>query len=684
MAYGVRYRIEYKDCANVDKKIDIEELDYTGARTDCEAGEYPLQIEMPGINNVFEPVITTGATLGMISTSNLMFLGLYSINPKKLRVKIYAAAATDPFWLGYVNTEVYNESYAMLQDYEVSISCNDGFAVLERFKYLDGSAHYTGFDTKWNILLKILAVMGLPYKYLYFACEHSADGVTVGSTETLFHQLKADQANYYDEKGDPMICMEVLKGLLASYPLQIRWHDGSIYIYDPSMLADASFSAKKFDASGTFISSGTISRNLDISNEDCEWDSDDQAIDRISGYSKQVIRFSPYGYDHAVPLIDLADEANWTGTPVWTLFQQSGHPDIYYLSGITAVAGFTLGVGLLSGKRENLSSTPDIYIKGTYGSGSGSLFFENTTAGIWLAGVEGSSILFKAKVFVRTKTWEYDDNEESERVSMLVFKIAVEIGAKRPNFVNFSYYEWITSTTLFINIPIYNSGQSIADQWVDVEFPFPWNFPSGEMVFKVYDDFKAYAERSDFLEDNPLSGSVVSEIRFKEIEFVVIDVKDPPYGGKMFGAKYEPAALNDKEYTGRVNEDFANEAPELTLIHADGINVADRGGIRKSDKSYTTGWNKPGDSVNHLLAEIHLRTIISQYKESLVQLSGTLTAVDIMTGANCLAFFNTIQDTDYLSTIKLICTGGVYNDFKRTLNGTFLEIKQDDLSIVIE
>lgn len=688
MAYGVKYRIEYKDQSNVDTKIDIEEIDYSGSVTECTPGESPLDIEMPALQTIYDPVISTGATIRMISASNMMFLDLFTSNPKKYRVRIYKGSASDPFWLGYLNTEVYNEPYSRLDDYEVAASCNDGFAILERFKYLNSGIKYGGFDTKWNVLQKVLAIMGLPFKYLYFACEHVPDGVTIGSSETLFHQLKVDQANYYDESDEAMSCLQVLEGLLSGYPLQIRWHDGSIYIYDPSMLADASFTAKKFDYSGTFIESLAITRNLDISNGDCEWDSDDQVIDKVAGNSKQRVRFSPYSNDRAVPYSDIADEDNWSGTGVWSKTQHPSEEDVFtwYLTGVSAVAGFILGtLGSLSGRRSDMDSAAEIYIKATYGNGAnpGNLFFQNNTSGIWVSGVSGSSILFKAKVFARTKDWEYWSEDAGHIVKSLYFKIAVEVGGLRPYAADpRSSYTWIESTTLFFYLKASDSGKVIGDRWIDVEFQFPWNFPGGEVVFKVYDDFKAYADIFEGWDDTPLT-TQVKEVRFKDVEWIIIDVEDPGNGGRK-GMKYSPAALDDKEYTGKINEEFTAEAPEITLIHSDGTGVADRGAIYKSDKSYTSLWRKTGDSVSYPLVNTLLRTIISQNRDALLKLSGTLTADNLMTGADCLGFFNTIQDTDHLSTRKMICTGGIYKDYERTLNGSSLEIRQDDLSIVVE
>jgi hypothetical protein len=141
---------------------------------------------------------------------------------------------------------------------------------------------------------------------------------------------------------------------------------------------------------------------------------------------------------------------------------------------------------------------------------------------------------------------------------------------------------------------------------------------------------------------------------------------------------------DDVEYKGELNVDFMNEAPEITLVHGDARNITDRAGIRRPNKSFTTYlWKKTGDTAYYRLADLLLRSIISQYRESLIQLSGTIEADSLMASNGGPGFLFTIQDQNYLSTRKMIFTGGNYNDFKRTLNGTFLEIKKDDLPINI-
>jgi hypothetical protein len=199
VAFVQSHRIEYKDCADVDSRVEFHEDGYGGSVVDCELCEDPLNVDIAPMDpTVFIPVIGSGATIKLNSATNGQFLNLYTIDPVKRMVKIFKDNQANPWWLGYINAEQYGENYSRLEDYPVTINCNNGFNVLSRFKYLNGAAKYTTLETKWAILTRILARIGLPYQYIYFATKLSCAGVTVGAGETLFHQLKADQLNYYD------------------------------------------------------------------------------------------------------------------------------------------------------------------------------------------------------------------------------------------------------------------------------------------------------------------------------------------------------------------------------------------------------------------------------------------------------------------------------------------------------
>lgn len=684
MAKGQIYQIEYKDYKDVNTKIEIWQEDYTGNIEVVDAAESPLEIEMPDLNTIFAPVASQGATMKLLSSYDAQFRGLYSVLPTRNMVKIYKGSATDPFWMGYINTEVYSENYSRLDICEISLFCNDGFAALKRFDYLDtDGSKFSGKETKWTVLQRILTKMGLPYRDLYFACEHIHEDMTIASDETLFHNTKVDNENYYNEKGEPLSFRQVLEELLKPYPLQIRWHDGDLWIIDPSMLADANFNAKKFNNSGVYQSTPTVDANLDISANECEWDETDQRLDIISGFNMQNVRYSPYAHEMAALLKDITNQDNWTGTPVWT--QDSGGGNLpYRLSGITAVAGWVIGAGgSFTGVRADMDSDPEIYFKRAYDPEPVSnleIVRNELTSDRIITGIYGQSILFKCKVYIRTKLDEFDEEEEPAVVRRLTFQVAPEVDGKRPDYDRPNrIYNWNVNTE---NYQMSISGENIADQWLDVQWQIPWNFPPGTITLRILDPVKAYTDL--FAEDLiPKIPGVINEVKFKDIELNVIDVNDALSGGRQ-GYDYGEASFDDIEDEGKINLDFLNEAPSITLLHSDGAYITDRGAIRLLDNFYTNAWKKTGDSSYYALTNILLRTIISQYLNSLIQLSGTLEADDMMTGSGCLSFFNTLKDTTYLGARKLMCVGGVYNDFKRTLNGRYLEIKQDDLTINVE
>jgi hypothetical protein len=667
MEYGVRYRVEYKDSAGVMKKIDIEELDYAGSVIDCEAGDDPLVIEIPAADPITHiPVIASGCTINMISTSSMMFLGLYSINPQKLRVRIYAGTSSVPYFVGYGTPEVHNESYARLQDYDVFLYCNDGFAVLERFKYLDaGGAKYTTLETLWTILTRILTKMGLPFEYLYFACRLQEYGVTVGGTETIFHQLLIDQENYYNEKDEPMTFREVLEAILTTFGLQIRWRAGSLIICEPQMLAETNFSAKRFNPAYAYVDTVTLTLNFDISNEDINWDNEDQRLDTKSGYSRQVIRYSPYIREGAVKEVDVSNRFIWTGTETWTA---DGY-GILRLSGITAIAGISYGAGVsLTGRKRSADDEEDIYLeRNAWNIGYVILDISGYKIGL----VEGQALRVTGEVFIKTKDDEFNDSVASVTANRIEIPVNLEIDGKGLAW-NGTYWDWnVTYDPVAYKAKVYKAtgDVTVCDRWMNFSIELPGYIANGPAILKVGDP-EVYAAS---IGGSPLmGGDGMKHARLRNLKVRAFE-----------GAK--EISNDDVEYKGVLDIAFLNEAPGITLAHGDARNITDRAGIRRANKSFTTdNWKKTVDTLwSYRLSDLLLRSIISQYKDSLQQLSGTIEADALMLANGGPGFLFTIQDMDNLSTRKLLFTGGTYNDFYRTLNGTFLEIKQDDLTINI-
>jgi hypothetical protein len=685
VAYGVKYRIEYKDYAGVDKRIDIEELNYTGAVTNCTAGADPLQIEVPTVESIYTPVVSSGCTINMISADNLMFLSLYSINPKKIRVRIYAASSTIPYFIGYGNTEIYSEGYSRLTEYDASLYCNDGFAILERFKFIDGTVKYASLETLWNILTRIITKMELPFETLNFACCHNEAWVTPLVGETIFHQLWVDQANYYDEKDEPMTYRQVLEAILKPFGLTIRWINGSLIICDLQMLVGESFDFKVYDSSFAYSGSVSASLNYDISLNEINWDNEDQKLDIEGGYCRQKIRYSPYIPVGAINEIDITDRKLWLGTEIWT--QDSN--GIYRLSGITSVIGINMLTNnvKLSGRKAAEEDDADIYfarIAAEAGYDTPWLSIPGYKVG-WLF---GQFLKIEGEVFIQTKNDEYGYTDQSVVANRIEIPVNLEIDGKgiqwNPSLVFLGFpggwefssgYDLMSSFKAVVNKS--TDEVTVCDQWKPFSIIIPGiSLISGEPLFKVADP-QVYGSSGY----NMVAADGILQKRLRGFKVRAFDGGNSAEwfsGGSQSNAN--EISTDDAEYIGELGTEFISEGPEITLFHADAKNITDRGAIRRADKSYTGSWNKPGDIASYRLVDLLLRSIHSQYQDSLIQLSGTIEADKMIVNGGPLFLF-TIQDSEYLGDRKFVFLGGTYNDFYNTLNGVYLEIKQEDLTI---
>lgn len=681
MAFVQSHKIEYKDCAGVNTLIEIWDEGFVGSITECQAAEDPLNVDIaPADPTIFAPVIGTGATINILSVTEGQHRGLYTINPVKRMVKIFKADEALPWWLGYINTEQYGEPYSLLTDYVVTINCNNGFNALMRFKYIDGGTKYSTLETKWNVLTRILAKAGLPYQYIYFATKLSCDGVTPAANETLFHNLLVDQLNYYDEQNEPMTYREVLEALLAASGLQIRQECGSVFLYEPQMLADASFSAKRFNGTTyAYIDAVTVARNFDISSEDINWDNDDHVLDTVAGFCKQKIRYSPHIYEGAVPEVDITKRIFWPGTESWAA------PDAYNTSRMSVspmgdIAQIeVIGAHVeLRGHKLGTDGTEDIYLEGSsWGTEREWIRIDGHKG----AHKDNQALMVEGEVFIRSKTDEFSNEEESVYAKNIIVRAVLDSDLKGPHFnITWSWTTEYDPLEYSRGIVKNYTDASVCDRWYTFKMLLPSAIPGGDFRLRIFDP-EVYMNTftpGDLMSD----GDGLICARMRNFKVRVVDIASYDLGFPSYNGAKE-IVDEDASYICTLDEAFESEGPEITLLHADAKTMIDRGAIRKLDKSFTLAWSKTGDVSTYRLVDILLRSISSQYQESLAKLSGTIEAPALMEANGGPNFLFTLQDTDYLGTKKLMFNGGTYNDFKRTLNGSFIEVKEEDVTITV-
>lgn len=176
-----------------------------------------------------EPVQGSQATLKLISERNFQFLDLHTDDMQKYLIKFYRSGQL--YWIGYLDSELYNENLTDYAPYAVEFSGAD-FNILERLKFRNESEKaYTDIASFITQLKRCFNKLGLPFEKLYIGCSTVPEG-GMSASETALHKLYIQSANFYDEDKEPMSCREVVESILQPLGLMMVQRDASVYIYD--------------------------------------------------------------------------------------------------------------------------------------------------------------------------------------------------------------------------------------------------------------------------------------------------------------------------------------------------------------------------------------------------------------------------------------------------------------------
>lgn len=176
-----------------------------------------------------EPVQGSQATLKLISERNFQFLDLHTDDMQKYLIKFYRAGQL--YWIGYLDSELYNENLTDYAPYTVEFSGAD-FNILERLKFRNESEKaYLDIASFITQLKRCFNKLGLPFEKLYIGCSTVPEG-GIFASETALHKLYIQSANFYDEDKEPMSCREVVESILQPLGLMMVQRDASVYIYD--------------------------------------------------------------------------------------------------------------------------------------------------------------------------------------------------------------------------------------------------------------------------------------------------------------------------------------------------------------------------------------------------------------------------------------------------------------------
>lgn len=263
--YGAKYSLEYFDFAGFKTKVEILERDYVGAVADLTGTDDPVQIQLrgEGEDDKFTPIVATQLDLGIISITESQYIGLYTNDPNKYRMKYFKMIDSVSYELKLVTKLLpflYSETYGAAP-YPIQVTGSDGIAELSDYSLLqkDGIRFYGKMS-----LIKILAYC-LSFTKLNLnikvACNIYSLGMASTAADDPLDQAFIDTEVFY-LKGEAKL-NQVIHAILKPFGATLRQWDGYWNIVRVEEMK-SSYDYRIFDVNGNYVSNGTVNPVLAI------------------------------------------------------------------------------------------------------------------------------------------------------------------------------------------------------------------------------------------------------------------------------------------------------------------------------------------------------------------------------------------------------------------------------------
>jgi hypothetical protein len=645
----------------------------------------PFIVEMPEIDHKFQVVRGSGCTINLLSkTDGQFFTGLYHVDPQEFMVKHYIGGSLN--WVGYLNTEMTDEPYDIDFNYPFSITGNDGFALMDRFSFVQSDLSiYTGIKSQFEILQICLNKIALPYNEIRIAL--ATTGITMGVNESLLHVSYINCANFYDEDNKPMSLREVLESILAPYGAYIRLEDTNIQICDIDTLArNSTITYQRFTQStGAYAGAIAIPNTKDIST--IKHAGTGSRKELSGGFNRQVVSYSPY------PLKTIMNESligtdEFTTNPEWSIKDEYHYKT---LEGNTYwEIDFAKQVSLNPSTFEISyyinEEDANVYLRyPRYGGSNGRVAYIKDNPYLNISGAtintvdtdpdrpirirtkyyDGVSFNITGQVLVKTKDNPYNEEILSKEIVMVGLSCRIKVGNK---YYNPAIKGWEATATNFTIYVKTSNNEIIADKFVEFSEVVIIGNISEEILLDGQLEFEIWSEYISDLKDGittPVTNSTdIEEIWVKQVSIELVNYD---------GLEIED---NDKEYIGLLDKSFQNEGQKIELTCGTDTQFADRGKILQFDGTEYKDvklWTRAGQSFK--IEELLLGSISSNYRSGFITLSG-------LKLKQAFSLQNVITDTSYLSTKRLMVKSATINYHDNIIECSLIEISKDELTIV--
>lgn len=231
-----------------------------------------------------EPVSGTGIEISFLSPTKLYFLNkLYTTNPQEVQIKLFRNGS--PAFLGWMDSEEYSDEWTDAVNYEVTITGNNGFALLDRIAY-NGPTELTSL---YDLVHGAIVATGLDYSRIVVASGTTTPGQL--AAETCLAKIFAKPDNFVDEKGVVMSWREVLESILTPLDLGLFTFGDYVYLRDTHTMG-AGGTQKHRTMDGLQGGSSGLPSPIML-----DWVLDQSTIAYEKALNRASVKFNKYKYD---------------------------------------------------------------------------------------------------------------------------------------------------------------------------------------------------------------------------------------------------------------------------------------------------------------------------------------------------------------------------------------------------
>lgn len=676
MPYNLKYYLNFKDLNQNQHLVQIYEsaTGTTSGSTEIRGVSNPFIIDYPE-RKKFDTVIGSGCEINLLSTANMMFFtNLYTNDPQKYQIQHYINGSIN--WYGYINSELFRESFSTLTNYPVQLTGNDGFSLMDRYKFVDGSGNaYTGYKSYYDILTIIFTKIGLPFNELRVATTTSFAGYSGLSGSTIYKEMYINCANFYNEDGIAMTMREVLDELLKPFQAFMFQDDGFIYLNDYNNIATNSSITYKRYTMPNLVYTGTTTQSNTFVLTGTSYQRSSGEISTGGGINKQVIAYSPYVFKDIIPeCIKDASEFAYNSAS-YTQLDDGGInvPNVWHLrtlTGNTTMTVYTPAVFQQSYYKDPTST--DVYLKfvptgSTYGTKIASMTLNPTVSLSAPIGNKSIAIKVSGKIFPRTRVYPYTPTNGTTNIYSARVKCQLKIGTNYLNNGNLNDLPyWNTSGFFYLYTTNSSATTDLGSTWNEIGIAgkdIVVNIPSaliGAVSFDVYNEATYMNLSGSTWATNPTQTDL-SEIWLSDLQVSVID-----------GVNYKDLVTTDIEYQGYLDKYFQNEGEKITLKVGTDSYLSDKAKITDSSSTSITSFSRGSNSTKKI-ESLLLSSVISNYQQSNVSITGLI----LKNQYN----LNNIITTPYFSGKQFCMTANKtsYQNAESTINLT--EIFPDSLTV---